>query len=157
MAKVDTMPIYLRPLMRGCSVKLNRCAVCGATYPLNQHHIVRRSAGKMYDCHGVELPKPTITLCGSGNTSGCHGKAHAHKLHFRWVDTDVKDRSNDFGFATIRGGHWEVLETSEPMREFEASQVEDGWRPLRGQEDQERALNEFQTREVRQAQAVQTE
>lgn len=135
MSKVDTMPIYLRPLMRGCSVKLNRCAVCGATYPLNQHHIVRRSAGKMYDCHGVELPKPTITLCGSGNTSGCHGKAHAHKLHFRWVDTDVKDRSQGFGFATIRGGHWEVLETDEPMREFEASQVEDGWRPLRGQED----------------------
>lgn len=52
MAKVDTMPIYLRPLMRGCSVKLNRCAVCGETYPLNQHHVVRRSAGKMYDCHG---------------------------------------------------------------------------------------------------------
>lgn len=137
MAKVDTMPIYLRPLMRGCSVKLNWCAVCGSTYPLNQHHVVKRSAGKMYDCHGVELPKPTITLCGSGNTSGCHGKAHAHKLHFRWVDTDVKDRSQGFGFATIRGGHWEVLETPEPMREFEASQVEDGWRPLRGQEDRE--------------------
>lgn len=67
MAKVDTMPIYLRPIMRGCSVKLNRRAVCGATYPLNQHHIVRRSAGKMYDCHGVELPKPTITLCGNSH------------------------------------------------------------------------------------------
>lgn len=82
----------------------------------------------------VELPKPTITLCGSGNTGGCHGKAHAHKLHFRWVETDVKDKSNGFWFATIRGGHWEVLETDEPMREFEALQVEDGWRPLRGQE-----------------------
>lgn len=111
----------------------------------------------MYDCHGAELPKPTITLCGSGNTSGCHGKAHAHLLHFRWVDTDVKVRPQGFGFATIGGGHWEVLETDEPMREFEASQVEDGWSPLRGHEDWERALNEFQTREVRQAQAVQTE
>lgn len=28
-----------------------------------------------------------------------------------------------------------VVEADEPMREFEASQVEDGWRPLRGQED----------------------
>lgn len=133
MAKVDTLPEYLKPLMDGCTVRQNRCAVCGATWPLNQHHIVYRSAGKMFR-HGVEVEKPTITLCGNGNTGGCHGRAHAHLLHFRWVKAEVPDpsvgyqpRSHPF---TVRGGHWEYLETEEPMSEFEALEVEEGWKPV---------------------------
>lgn len=75
MAKVTTLPAILQPLMGKPSIKATRCVVCGCTYPLNNHHIVRRSAGKMY-VNGVELDKPVITLCGSGNASGCHGLAH---------------------------------------------------------------------------------
>lgn len=127
MAKVDTLPEYLKPMMAGVSIRKNHCVVCGKTYPLNQHHVVRRSAGKMY-LHGKEVPKPTLTLCGSGNTSGCHGKAHAMQLHFRWVPQNALS-SGLQSFGTFGAGHWEYLET-EPMKEFEAQQIEDGWKPL---------------------------
>lgn len=133
MAKVTTLPEWLWPLMGGCTVKQSRCAVCGRAYPLNQHHVVYRSAGKMYR-DGIEVPKPTITLCGNGNTGGCHGKAHAHLLHFRWVKEKIIDKSVKFQPSktpfTVQGGHWEYLETDEPMGEFEALEVEDGWKRL---------------------------
>lgn len=66
MARVDTLPQYLRPLMDGVTVRTPYCAVCGRTYPLNQHHVVRRGAGKMHR-GGREVEKPTVTLCGFGN------------------------------------------------------------------------------------------
>lgn len=72
MANVDTLPEILRPLMEGPSIETPRCAVCGAPWPLNRHHIVRRGAGKLFR-DGREVPKPTVMLCGSGNGSGCHG------------------------------------------------------------------------------------
>lgn len=40
MARIDTLPEYLRPLMDGVTVRTPYCAVCGRTYPLNQHHVV---------------------------------------------------------------------------------------------------------------------
>ena len=91
MARVDTLPQYLRPLMDGVTVRTPYCAVCGRTYPLNQHHVVRRGAGKMHR-GGREVEKPTVTLCGFGNNlhdadgrEYCQGLAHANRLHFRWV------------------------------------------------------------------------
>ena len=72
MANVDTLPEILRPLMEGPSIETPRCAVCGAPWPLNRHHIVRRGAGKLFR-DGREVPKATVMLCGSGNGSGCHG------------------------------------------------------------------------------------
>lgn len=126
MARVDTLPAILRPLMDGSSVETRCCAVCGATWPLNRHHIVRRGAGKAYK-GGVELLKPTIVLCGSGNASGCHGLAHAGRLHFRWVplrwsiERPVPDGS----------GHWEWLLTDEPTS-YAAALESDGWAPLPG-------------------------
>lgn len=91
MARVDTLPEYLRPLMEGVTVRTPYCAVCGRVQPLNQHHVVRRGAGKMYR-DGREVEKPTVTLCGFGNNlhdadgrEYCHGLAHANRLHFRWV------------------------------------------------------------------------
>ena len=66
MANVDTLPEILRPLMEGPSIETPRCAVCGAPWPLNRHHIVRRGAGKLFR-DGREVPKPTVMLCGSGN------------------------------------------------------------------------------------------
>ena len=85
MANVDTLPEILRPLLEGPSIETPRCAVCGAPWPLNRHHIVRRGAGKLFR-DGREVPKPTVMLCGSGNASGCHGRAHSGRLHFRCFD-----------------------------------------------------------------------
>ena len=125
MTRVDTLPEELRPLMDGCSVDTPYCAVCGRTWPLNRHHVVRRGAGRLYR-GGVEVPKPTITLCGSGNTSGCHGLAHQNRLHFRWAK-----RRGGFGESTAYGsGHWEYILLDEPTKYYKALEM-DGWRPLR--------------------------
>lgn len=122
---MDTLPAYLRPLMDGVSVRAGRCVVCGAPAH-DQHHVVRRGAGKMYR-GGIEVPKPTLTLCGSGNASGCHGLAHAQRLHFRWVKKSC--RFNDS--ASYGSGHWEWLLTDEPMKELRAQGIEGGWKPIR--------------------------
>ena len=131
MARVDTLPEILRPLMDGVSVIAPRCAVCGRARPLNQHHVVRRGAGRLYR-NGVEVPKPTITLCGSGNASGCHGLAHANRLHFRWVPSDAV--RGGFGryprMENGEGGHWEYLLAAEPVSYQRALEM-DGWVPLR--------------------------
>lgn len=126
MASVDTLPELYRPLMMGYSVDTPYCAVCGSTHPLNRHHVVKRSAGKMYR-NGVEMPKPTIMLCGSGNTSGCHGLAHGGRLHFRWVQGDTG--SGAWYLTHVNGGHWEYLITKEPVKYQRALEM-DGWRPL---------------------------
>lgn len=137
MAHVDTLPEMLRPLMRGPSIETRRCAVCGRPGPLNRHHIVRRGAGRLYE-HGVELPKPTVVLCGSGNTGGCHGLAHANRLHFRWVEQRWCDEfrnsaalSGGYEVALARGGHWEYILLPEPTRYEDALEM-DGWLPLGG-------------------------
>ena len=62
----DTLPEIYRPLMEAESVVSDRCAICGRRYPLEQHHIVWRSWGKLFK-DGKEMRKPTVTLCGFGN------------------------------------------------------------------------------------------
>lgn len=117
MADVTTMDPILWPLMRidpeteDAIANLRRCAVCGRAYPLNRHHMVRRGAGELYE-GGRKLKHPVIVLCGSGNASGCHGKAHANMLHFR------NDR-----------GRLEYLETDEPTKYADALAL-GGWEPL---------------------------
>ena len=125
MAKQTTVPAILQPLMGKPSLKLPHCAVCGRLRPLNQHHIVRRSAGRMFDGAGHELKAPTITLCGFGNhlrdadgSPFCHGLAHAGRLHFRWVQEP--------GFAGA--GHWEFLMLGDPASYMDALEMR-GWRP----------------------------
>lgn len=105
-----TMPKLWWPLMLGHTVSQRYCVVCGRAYPLNQHHVVKRSQGQLYR-GGRVVKKPTLTLCGSGNTSGCHGKAHSGRLHFKYED-----------------GEWLYLET-EPMKYQDALELE-GWRPI---------------------------
>ena len=51
-----------------------------------------------------------VTLCGSGNASGCHGMAHSGRLHFRCLD-----------------GRLQFLLCRRPMRYEDALLVEDGW------------------------------
>lgn len=128
MAKVTTLALELQPMMGKPSIKMHRCAICGQTWPLNQHHIVRRGAGKMYDGHGLELEKPTITLCGSGNTSGCHGLAHQNRLHFRWVES--KQPCDEFGMPMIRAGHWEYILCDEPTKYSKALRMR-GWKRVK--------------------------
>lgn len=107
-----TLDHDLWPLMEAEGCEQRYCCVCGRTNPLNQHHIVRRSAGSLSK-RGRELAKPTVTLCGSGNTSGCHGLAHSYRLHFR---------SND--------GMLEYLVTNEPTKYGKALRM-NGWRPIK--------------------------
>ncbi len=106
MTRITTLSQELQPLMEGTSISLNHCAICGRSWPLNNHHIVRRSQGVFYRA-GVKIPKPTITLCGSGNTSGCHGLAHQNRLHFRWVKS--AQPADTYGMKTISAGHWEYV------------------------------------------------
>lgn len=122
---MDTLPEILKPLMEGCTVKLDHCAICSRTYPLNDHHVVRRGAGKLFR-DGHEIKKPTITLCGSGNTSGCHGLAHHNRLHFRWVKSNPS-RSGER--VSGYGGHWEYLITDEPTKYQKALEME-GWQRI---------------------------
>lgn len=68
---------------------------------------------------------PALSLCGMGNASGCHGAAHAHRLHFRAVE--VKLWSGD----TVK--RWEYLWTDEPMKEDAAHEIRDGWRCIHEQ------------------------
>lgn len=134
MAKVDTLPAVLVPLMSAPSIRLDRCAVCGRYAPLNQHHMVRRGAGRLYR-FGREVEKPTITLCGFGNhlrdADGrpyCHGLAHANMLHFRWVPYKP-GRSGEWG-AAFGGGRIEYLLLDEPTKYEDALEMP-GWKPLR--------------------------
>lgn len=103
---------YEKKLMKGPSIDTGqRCAICGRHYPLNSHHIVRRSAG------GTNGPR--VTLCGFGSNlsdgSGryyCHGLAHAHQLHFDFHDNV-----------------WWYLITDVPMK-YEKALKLDGWKPI---------------------------
>ena len=116
MARGMLDPIYW-PLMDAPTVKLPCCAVCGRNWPLNDHHIVWRGWGNLLDAQGNRRPKPTVTLCGSGNTSGCHGRAHQLTLHFRYRD-----------------GRLEYLETDAPTAYVDALEM-GGWEPLRNEEE----------------------
>lgn len=125
------------PLMQGPSMVAGRCFICGRRSPLEQHHYVWRSWGKFYK-GGVELRKPTITLCGFGNNERdangrpyCHGLAHARKLHFRFIGpTDYSDYSRRHSIkreTAWGGGRLQYLITEEPTDYMDALDME-GWR-----------------------------
>lgn len=85
--KKTTLPKMYWGMMGAPNVEGRCCAVCGSTYHLNRHHPVRRGAGELFGADGKKLRKPTIMLCGQGNTEGCHGLAHSGRLHFDFFDT----------------------------------------------------------------------
>ena len=127
MKDVCTVNELLRPMMGRPSVRKPYCVACGAAgLPLNQHHVVRRGAGKLV-VGGCEVPKPTVTLCGSGNASGCHRKAHDGRLHFRWAESG---HEGALGVDAANGGHWELYRSKEPCGYQEALEDESGWRRL---------------------------
>lgn len=99
---------YEKQLMQAPSIESEGCAVCGK-WQTEEHHIVFRSHGG--------TTGPVVPLCGFGNTSGCHGLSHQHKLHFKYV----------FGCDSEDGvGYWEYIIT-EPMK-YEKALQEDGWK-----------------------------
>lgn len=103
-----TLPHIYRPLMDAPTIVSGTCVVCGRP-ATNQHHIVWRSWGQLYGEDGQPVPKPTVSLCGMGNVSGCHGLAHARMLHFRYTDA------------------LEYLVTEQPTR-YETALEMEGWR-----------------------------
>lgn len=123
---VCTVDAILLPMMGKPSIDNanHTCCVCGKP-ATNKHHLVRRGAGKLVR-DGREVAKPTVRLCGSGNASGCHGLAHAGMLHFRWARTSSEDSRTG---NVLVGGHWEYLETDEPVK-YQTALGMDGWRPL---------------------------
>lgn len=132
----STLPEMYRPMMGRPSVALPFCAVCGRTSPLEQHHVVRRGAGKLFDGSGREVRKPTVTLCGFGGNLAdadgrewCHGLAHANRLHFRWAEHRGVDGALGDLPVPWEGGHWEYLLLDEPTDYLTALGM-DGWRRL---------------------------
>lgn len=109
-AMISTLaPIY-RPLMDAPTLRSSRCVVCGAPAH-DQHHIVWRSWGELYDEDGNPRPKPTVSLCGFGNTSGCHGLAHQRMLHFRYygaLECLITDQPTNYLDALEMGG-WRAV------------------------------------------------
>lgn len=88
------------------SLKSDWCVFCGRPKG-SDHHVVPRSQG---GTNGA-----TMSVCGFGNESGCHGLLHSHKLNVRW--SDEKDC-------------WEYLYTQEPTKYQNALELE-GWKPIR--------------------------
>lgn len=120
-------PLFGKP---NASNIYGRCMVCGRPAN-NHHHIVPRSAGER-SVDGRRLSKPTVLLCGSGNASGCHGLAHQHRLHFRWVDSYEEHKhdivavpSHEYG-----SGHWEWKIFDKPINVLEAWAYTEGWHRL---------------------------
>lgn len=124
---ICTVPKFLRPLMGKPSLSNahGQCCWCGRP-ATNHHHVVKRSSGTWVK-DGITVSKPTILLCGNGNASGCHGKAHQGLLHFKWVETT---KCNKEPLRWYGGGHWVAQEFDEPISQFEAMQIEEGWRKL---------------------------
>lgn len=99
--------------------------------------MVFRSAGRLYR-GGREVPKPTITLCGFGNSLRdadgryyCHGLAHHRMLHFRWVPAPP-DFARENGNAQFGGGHLEYLVSrGRPLKYADALRRREGWKKVR--------------------------
>lgn len=123
---VCTVDRLMLPMMGKPSIdnEARACCVCGKPAS-DKHHIVRRGAGKLV-VHGREVEKPTVLLCGAGSTSGCHGLAHANRLHFRWAEVASVDRASGY---VVKGGHWEYILLDVPTN-YQAALAMDGWRPL---------------------------
>lgn len=64
------------------SIETEMCPFCGRV-ATNRHHILPRGMGGTKDIRRI----PTVTVCGMGNASGCHGRLHDHTLELDWDET----------------------------------------------------------------------
>ena len=90
-----TYNIQRERLMGKPSIESRCCPFCGKP-ATNRHHIMPKGMG------GTKREKdiPTVTVCGMGNASGCHGKLHSHELELDWQGGWVYRRN---------GGDWQPL------------------------------------------------
>lgn len=140
MSGVTTVAEILQPMMGKPSILTSdgRCALCGR-FPdwfvrVERHHIVRRSAGRMF-FEGRELRKPEIMVCGLGNNLHdadgrmlCHGAIHHGYIHFRWHVTH-QSASELVNCPIPFLGYWEVLRVEEPC-DYQTALGMDGWKRL---------------------------
>lgn len=96
---------YQKAMMSLPSIESAICPFCGKP-AAERHHIVPRSQG------GTK--GPTITVCGFGNTSGCHGLLHSHHLHLK---PDGK-------------GWWQWIRTPKSTK-YDTALKMSGWKPVR--------------------------
>lgn len=92
-----------KALYNAPSIHQETCIICGRP-ATNQHHVVFRSQG------GED--GATVSVCGMGNASGCHGLLHQRKLHLRYKD-----------------GEWQYLRTKHPMK-YQFALAMKGWRSV---------------------------
>lgn len=78
----DVMPQDERELLGLPSYVSQYCLCCG-DIATNQHHVIQKGMGGR--CKAIERLIPTVSLCGFGNASGCHGLAHSGGLRI-WYD-----------------------------------------------------------------------
>ena len=127
---LDRVRLYGMP-----HVELSGCAGCHGPAD-NRHHVVPKGMGGGSKSFILETPRgkfvlfsPTVTLCGMGNASGCHGEAHSGLLRFEWQwdDEEVEERwwsgwLLTHGYAPhdprlYRHGCWRVLRDKLLVRE----------------------------------------
>lgn len=85
------------------SIKSRYCPFCGRM-ATNEHHIIQKGMG------GTKREKeiPTVTVCGWGNTSGCHGKIHEHLIEIDWDDETGWWR---YRYTTGTDTEWKAVRT----------------------------------------------
>ena len=66
-----------------------QCEGCGRYGELNRHHRRFRRRG------GKTTPENHLLLCGMGNASGCHGKAHSADPPEGWAISQYDKRPDD--------------------------------------------------------------
>lgn len=93
---------YRRLLDKPDVIGTGRCAICGRP-SMNHHHVIKKGMGGVG--RKTESRIPLIELCGMGNTGGCHGLAHAGRLHIYWEE----------GM-----GGWVYWISPQPMKDFDA-------------------------------------
>jgi len=122
MKDVCTVPEFFKGLMDKPDIETGGwCAVCGSPWHVERHHIVKRSQGRWVE-DGREHRKPTVMLCGFGNVGGCHGEAHAGRLHFRFLGDD--GTVNPIGDVP---GRWQMHRFPKGTDYLSALGYEHGW------------------------------
>lgn len=78
-----------------------RCEGCGNTAPLELHHRRFRSRG------GKHTVPNLVALCGWGNHTGCHGRAHNPGAPEGWAISGFEQRNDHLvPFLHARGRVW---------------------------------------------------
>lgn len=96
------------------SIESECCPFCGrylyidGRFAGNRHHVLLKGMG------GTKYEKliPTVTVCGMGNASGCHGKLHQHLLELDWDDEAGWWR---YRYTTGTDTGWKAVRAHEPV------------------------------------------